>query len=153
MRKFFNTLATTLTLLFLGAPVAYAADSPKQTCSEKAGCKNEAAAGIGTGVSACWVTFVAPEGAKGMKLQLFDNDHNGLLRNKKGEIAVRGSEMETRVSVDCGVILRAVEMKNCVYMLPNPDGTPHVRNGDAKEERYRFFLQYAYHEGGIDVQL
>lgn len=113
------------------------------------GCGNPPAPGHGTGKSACWVTFVAPEGMRGLKGQLYGENGYGLLRNVRGQIAIRGgSDDTTRVSVDCRVYRVAAKAVFCAI-----DARGYKRIRTLLRLDLEKLLPPEHQKGGFDVQL
>lgn len=148
--KFIYMGLVALLTTFIIAPAQ--ADDSHLGC--KAGCGNDRAAGRGTGRSVCVVTFIAPQKPEPMdalKGQLFDEKDAGLLRNKKGEIAIRGGQPgNTRVSVDCNAVRLASYAIFCAT-LEGKDKTRTLKGEEWLEIRRK--IPPKGHSATIKVQL
>jgi hypothetical protein len=145
-----NLFFIILAALFFSTSNAYAADGKKEmvtTADCKAGCGNDLAPGNGTGPSVCWVTFIAAEGYDDFKAQIFSPQGVGLLKNKKGQIAIRGGEGTKRISVDCSAIRRGTKLVSCFMH----DGLPVGRV--IKGDMFKGFLPNGHRQGGVEIKL
>jgi hypothetical protein len=136
-------------LLLSLASGAYASDIKGPDASKNCitGCGHERAPGSGTGQSQCWVTFVAADGYDDFKAQILAPSGGGLLKNAKGEVAIRGGEGTKRLSVDCSAILQGEKLVTCF----THDGKPVTRT--IKGAMFKGFLPESHRQGGIEVKL
>ena len=155
MKKFFVSI---IAIILLGAcatgtfAFASSAKAP-EVANCKAGCGNESAPGTGTGQSACRVTFVAADEYFNFEAQIFSPSGEGLLRNAKGQVAIRGGKIPgspegtRRVSVDCS----AIRLGEKIVMCFTHDGKSVTRT--IKGKKFKGFLPAGHIKGGIEVKL
>ncbi len=153
MNKLFISIITIL-LLSSAAAGAYASKTKALEVADcKMGCGHESAPGAGTGQSVCWVTFIAADGYLDFKAQILSSAGQGLLRNAKGEIAIRdGSKARdgkkpNRISVDCNAIREGEKLVTCFIH----EGKAVTRT--IKGKKFKDFLPAGHRKGGIEVQL
>ena len=146
MKKFF--LFAIVLSSILGLHLAYASDKKGgDSASCVTGCGHEFAPGVGTGQSVCWLTFIAEPGYTDFEAQILSPGGQGLLRNKKGEIAIRGGKDTTRISVDCSAVRLGERMIMC-FIHEGEKVTRTIKGG-----KFKNFLPANHVRGGFEIQL
>lgn len=149
MNKFFVSIIVASLLACASGAFASEAKEPVSTDACKAGCGHEFAPGAGTGRSRCWVTFIAEPGYEDFQAQILSPSGVGLLKNAKGQVAIRGGKGTTRISVDCSVIVQGVKLLTCF----THDGKPVKRSIWGAKFKGYLTAEHLKRQGGEDIQL